>query len=133
MSQEKEPTRKKLLPEGWREFKILGCEPSVSKSGNDMFIFELQDEETAYIDKVYAISTQGKRWLLKTILSACNVKAAQDGVYDWETKDVIGKQVNCLIEHEDNEWFNRQGEKVTTKQHKIVEFKESEVQAWDEK
>ena len=131
MSKEKEVTRKKLLPEGWRKFNILSCEPSVSKSGNDMFIIELEDVETSYIDKIYAISTEGKRWFLKSILAACNVPASQDGVYDWEAKDIIGKQIEGLIEHEDNEWINRQGDKVITKQHRIVEFKASELVEWD--
>jgi DNA-binding PadR family transcriptional regulator len=132
MSQEKPIIRKKLLPEGWREFTIISCEPSVSKGGNEMFIFELQDSETGYIDKLYAVSTQGKRWLLKTILTACGVPAGQDGVYDWETSAVIGKQVQGLVEHEDNEWINREGETVKSKKHKIVEIKEPEEIAWDD-
>jgi len=133
MSQEKPIIRKRLLEEGWHIFEIVGCEPSMSKSGNEMFIFDLKDEETQYVDKLYAVATQGKRWMLKTILTACGVPAGQDGVYDWEITQVIGKKIQGLVEHEDNEWINRDGETVKTKQHRIVEIKAPEEVAWDEK
>ena len=135
MSGEKQPVRKRLLPEGWREFEIISCEPSVSKAGKEMFVFQFQDLETAYVDNIYAISIQGKRWFLKSILTACGIPAGQDGIYDWEIKDVIGKKIQGLIEHEDNTWINREGEEVTTKQHRIVEVKspdESEEIGWDD-
>ena len=133
MSSEKPIIRKRLLDEGWRVFEIISCEPSVSKGGNEMFIFEFKDEETQYVDKTYAVATQGKRFFLKSILAACGVPAAADGVYDWEIKDVIGKKIQGLVEHEDNEWINRQGDTVTTKQHRIVEIKPREESTWDEK
>ena len=38
-----------------------------------------------------------------------------------------------MVEHEDNEWINRQGDTVTTKQHRIVEIKPREESTWDEK
>jgi len=131
MSGEKAPTRKRLLPEGWRNFEIFSCEPSVSKGGNEMFIFELKDEETQYVDKIYAVAVQGKRWLLKSILTACGVPAGQDGVYDWEISSILNKRIQGLVEHEDNEWINRDGETVTTKQHRIIEIKPAEEVEWD--
>lgn len=123
MSQEKPVSRKRLLPEGWRQLDITNVIPEVSKSGNDMFIFTMKDVETGYEDRVYAISTQGKRWMLKLILSACGVNAGNDGVYNWDFPEVMNKRIEGLFEHEDNEFINRNGETVKTKQHKIVDFR----------
>jgi hypothetical protein len=128
MSDEKAPSKKKLLPEGIRGFEVVSCEPSISKSGNDMFIVELKDIETQYIDKVYLVATQGKRWALKQLLTACGVTAGKDGVYDWSTSDIIGKEINGEVEHEDNEYINREGVTIKGKQHRIVSFTERE---WD--
>ena len=128
MSGEKEPTKRKLLDEGEHIFDIISCEPSVSKSGNDMFIIELKHEVTGYVDKVYPIAVEGKRWFLKQILAACGLDAAKDGVYDWSPTDIIGKKVKGIVEHEDNEWINRQGETVKMKQHRIVAIN---MASWD--
>lgn len=128
MTSEKAPTRRKLLPEGERGFEVVSCEPSISKSGNDMFIVELKDIETQYVDKVYLVATQGKRWMLKQLLTACGVPAGKDGVYDWSASDIIGKEVNGEVEHEDNEYIDRQGNTVKNKQHRIVSFTARE---WD--
>lgn len=129
MKDEKEPTRKKLIPEGLHEFKIISCEASVSKNGNDMFIIELFNNEHKCTEKIYPISTQGKRWFLKTLLDVCGIEAAKDGVYSWNVDDIIGKDILCEIEHEDNEWVNRDGETIKSKQNRIVNF---EQLAWDE-
>lgn len=128
MNQEKEPLRKKLLDEGEHVFEIVSCEPSISKSGNEMFIIELKHEESGYIDKIYPISVQGKRWFLKQILAACGLDAAKDGVYDWDIPDIIGKKITGIVEHEDNEYINRAGETIKGKQHRIVSVKEA---SWD--
>jgi len=133
MSKETAPKRKYLLPEGWRRFTILSCEPSVSKSGNAMFLIDVQDDEKNYVDTLYAVSVEGKRWFLKMILTACGIPAGQDGVYDWEAKNIIGKKVMGLVEHEPNEFINREGITVKTTQHRIVEFKTpNEAQAYTE-
>lgn len=129
MNEEQAPSRKKLLPEGDRQFVVMSCEPSVSKSGNDMFIVELEDVETNYKDKIYLVAVPKKRWALKNLLDACGIEAAQDGVYKWDTKDILGKQVIGTVEHEDNTFINRNGETIKTKQHRITEFK---MKAWDE-
>jgi len=125
MSREKAPKRKKLLPEGWRTFTILDCKEAKSKSGNDMFIFSIKDCLTGYEEDIYAIATQGKRWFLKTILDAVGCSASQDGVYDWDTDEVMNKEFSGLVEHEPNKYINREGETVETTQHKIVEVKEA--------
>lgn len=124
MSGEKAPKRKVCLPKGWRRFKIETVEEAKSKQGNDMFIFTLTDLETLSEHDVYAIATQGKRWFLKNILAACNVEAAQDGVYDWDKEDVIGQLIQGFVEHEPNEWTDRKGQLHTDMQSKIVDVKE---------
>ncbi len=143
MNDEKKPSTKVLLPEGWRRFRIIGCEEKTSKAGNLMFVITAQDDETLYDDTWYAIAEPKKRWFLKTLLAACDCKASDDGVYDWEIKDVLGKEVEGLVVHEDNEWINRQGETIKSEQHKIVDIraaaerakepvKTEEEKGWDE-
>lgn len=127
MSNEPQPKRRKLLEEGWRAFKVISCEPSVSKSGNDMFIVEIEDVETQYVETIYPIATQGKRWFLKQLLSACGLDAGKDGVYEWDAKDIVGKEISCLNEHEDQTWINREGETVESKRNKIVEIRKIET------
>jgi hypothetical protein len=132
MNGEKKPKIKKLLPEGWRQFDIIGCRQETSKKGNEMFVFTLQDVETKYEDEVYAVSTPGKRWFLKSILASCDCVGASDGVYDWSEEDVLNKRVSGLVEHEPNDWINRDGETVHGKQHKITDIHKNEDQenAW---
>ena len=129
MNDEKRPNVKKLLPEGWRLFEIVGAVESTSKSGNQMFIITAKDVETGYEDTWYAVAEPKKRWFLKTILAACGCAASEDGVYDWELSDILNKSISGLVEHEDNEWINRDGETVTNKQHKVVEVQEI---GWDD-
>ena len=93
-----------------------------------MFVIGMKDKETGYVDSIYAVATEGKRWVLKNILSSCGVKAGADGVYDWSSSDIIGKEVVGEVEHEDNTWINREGNEITSKQHKIVHFHEA---SWD--
>jgi len=131
MSSEQPP--KQLLSLGWRKFKITACKDEVSKRGNNMFVMTFLDDETKYEDMVYAISTQGKRWLLKKILGSCGVAASQDGVYEWSISDVIGKEVLGFIIHEPNEYVDRDGVKVVTTQHRISDVRsiDDEKSPWD--
>lgn len=126
MSDEKKPSNKVLLPQGWRKFKIVGCEDTISKQNNKMFVITAEDKETGYEDTWYAVAEPKKRWFLKSILAACNCKASQDGVYDWDIPDVLNKDVECLVVHEDNEWINREGETIKTKQHKVSDVRGTE-------
>ena len=80
---EETPT-KKLIPEGWRKFLIKSGIETTAKSGNEMIEFVFVDDKTQYEEKVYAVSVPKKRWFLKRILEACNIAAAQDGVYEWD-------------------------------------------------
>ena len=127
MKNEKPP--KRLLEKGWRNFKVIACNESESKGGNPMFVINLLDEETSYVDTIYAISTEGKRWVLKNLLTACGVEAGQDGVYEWDIADILDKDVKGLVDHEPNKYINRNGDEVETIQHRIVEF---QMAVWDE-
>lgn len=120
MSQESE--RKQLLPEGWREFKIIGCEEGISKAGNDKFIFTIVDKGTGQEEELHPLSVPKKRWLLKQILAACNVPASADGVYDWDIPDVIDKDVMGRVEHYPDEWINTKGETVVSTKHRIAQI-----------
>jgi hypothetical protein len=132
MSSEVEPKKRILLDEGWRIFNIRSCEDSVSKGGNEMLVIDLLDKITNSLEKVYLVTVPGKRWGLKNLLDACNIQASQDGVYEFERKDLMGKEVAGLVEHQPNEYINRSGETVKTIQHKIVKFgKPDEEIAWD--
>ena len=121
MKNEKPP--RQVLPEGWREFTVSSIQESTSKAGNEMFIVSLSDKETKAAIDVYCIATEGKRWMLKSLLTALGVAAGQDGVYDWDADEVIGKVVLGKVKNEDEEWIDREGEKRTTQKSKIVEFK----------
>jgi len=121
MSDEKKPNRKKLLPEGWRIFSIVNGKEATSKSGNAMIIFTIQDGLTGYQEDIYAVAEPKKRWFLKSILAAVGCEASQDGVYDWEFAQVINKEFEGLVEHEPNDFINREGETIKTTQHRIVD------------
>ena len=119
---EKAPTGKVLLPEGWRRFTITYGESTVSKAGNNMFKITLEDKETGYPTTIYVVRTPGKRWTLKQILDATETDKQEDDDYDYVPelleKDLLGKVI-----HEDNNWINRNGDEIKDKQHKIVDFK----------
>lgn len=135
MSEEKKPSRKVLLPEGWRNSKIIECSQEVeSKKGNKQYIIRIQDKETSYEENIYAVSEPKKRWFLKAILDACDIPCF-DGKYNFEpplSSNLIGKNIKVLIEHEDNTWINREGETVKTKQHRITDVMTNTEIAWDE-
>lgn len=115
-----EDSKSRLIPEGERTMQINNCIESVSKSGNEMFIFTFMDLETFIELDVYAIATKGKRWFLKSVLDACGVSAGKDGIYEWDIKDVIDKTVSAIIKHEPNNWVNQKGETIESKKMKVV-------------
>ena len=124
MSNEPKPKVKKLLDKGWRTFLIVAGKESISKAGNPMIIFTIRDKETGYEEEIYPIATEGKRWFLKSILSAVGCKGGEDGFYNWEIDDVINHEFLGLVEHEPNEWINREGKTIYSTQHKITDAKE---------
>ena len=121
MSRERPP--RPILPEGWRKFVIINVEETQSQAGNDMFIVSCQDKETEGILSVYCVATQGKRWLLKSLLTAAGIEGGKDGIYEWNTSDLMEIEVMGKVKTEDEEWINREGETVTTPKSKIVDFK----------
>lgn len=123
LDNEQAPTRKRLLSQGWRIFQILKGIERTSKAGNPMFVFTIKDNETDYIEDIYCVSTPGKRWMLKCILSSCGIERNSDGNYNWDIPQLLNKDICGLVEHEPNEYINRSGETVKTTQHKIVDFK----------
>lgn len=129
MSEEKEPKVKQVLPEGWRKIKITDIRKETSKAGNEMFIFEFTDTENQYSEDFYAVATKGKRWNLKSILSACGISADSNGEYKWGKADVLDKEIKAFNQPEDNEYINRNGDTVQTKQNRFTKF---EQVAWDE-
>lgn len=129
MSNEKAPSRKRLIPEGWNPMTVESCESSVSKAGNAMKIVELHYKPMTYTEKIYLVAEQGKRWQLKKLLIACGIEAGKDGIYDWNDEDIVGTEINILNEPEDNTYINRNGDSITTKQNRFVDF---EPIGWDE-
>ena len=127
LSQEKKPTRKQLLPQGWRVFKFVSGEDKPSKKGNPMFVMQIEDKETGYTEAVYLVRTEGKRWLLKAVLEAVGIQRSEDGKYNYELKDLLDKEILGEVVHEPNEFINRNGDLIKTTQHKIVDFKKGEV------
>lgn len=123
MNMDKESQPDANLPEGWREFKCMDMVPEVSKKGNDMFACQFLDVKSGKSKKVWLVSTEGKRWMLKQLLEACGIKRSEDGVFHWDFPDVIGKSVLGYVQVEDETYINRSGESVTSPKSKIVEFK----------
>lgn len=121
MDDEKPP--KRLLPEGWRIFKILNGREQVSKSDNEMIVFSLEDELNESIDEVYCVLQKGKRWTLKSILTAAGIERNSDGNFKWDISDLVGKRILGLVAHEPNEFINRKGETIKGTQHRLVDFK----------
>ena len=133
MSDEPKPKVKRLLDEGWRKFSIINGEDKISKSGNTMIVLETEDVLTGYREDWYCVSVPKKRWFLKSILAACGLEAAQDGVYNWDLKDILDKEIAGLVVHEPNKYINRDGIEVETTQHRIQEVKSVEdAITWDD-
>lgn len=132
MSKEQTPKIKRLLPEGWRRFKIISGKEQQSKKGNNMIVLEVEDFNTGYREDWYCVSVQGKRWFLKQVLMACGLPAGQDGVYEWNLHDIYDKEVAGLVVHEPNEYINREGETIKTTQHRVQEVKKvDDVLEWN--
>lgn len=116
------PKDTRLLPEGWRAFKVISGDANPSKKGNPMFTVQLKDEQTGIVAPVYLMRTPGKRWNLKLVLEAIGVEKQDDDNYDY-LPEIIGQRLMGEVVHEPNEYMNRQGEMVSTMQHRINSFK----------
>lgn len=118
-----EESKKVFLPAGWRDFRIVACIEHTSKAGNEGFKFNWFDIALGEEVEIYATAVKKKRWFLKSILSACNVEAAQDGIYEWEISDVLQKVIKGRVEHYEDEWINQDNVKVKTPKWKIAEVR----------
>jgi hypothetical protein len=116
------PKDTRIIPEGWRGFEIITGDDNPSKKGNPMFTIQLKDEQTGIIVKAYLIRTPGKRWNLKQVLDAAGIEKQDDDNYNY-LPELIGKKVMVEIIHEPNEWIDRNGNAVTTTQHRTNLFK----------
>lgn len=116
------PKDTRLLPVGWRGFEIVTGDDKPSKKGNPMFTLQLKDEKEGIVVPIYLIRTPGKRWNLKQVLEAVEVEKQDDDNYNY-LPELIGKKIMGEVIHEPNEWINRNGEMVTTQQHRIASFR----------
>lgn len=119
---ESERGPQKLLPAGDRVLKVVDMVPEVSKAGNDMFVTMLEDVESGDKKTVWLVSVKGKRWLLKTLLESCGIRRADDGNWNWDFPDVIGKKVVGQVEHFDDTYIDRNGNPVNAKKDRITVF-----------
>jgi hypothetical protein len=117
------PKDTRLLPEGVRGFEIVTGDDKPSKAGNPMFTLQLKDEQTGIVVLVYLIRTPGKRWYLKQVLESVGVTKQDDDNYNY-LPEIIGKKIMGEVVHEPNEYINRQGDTITTTQHRINSFSE---------
>jgi hypothetical protein len=116
------PKDTRLLPVGWRGFEIVTGDDKPSKKGNPMFTLQIKDEQTGIVVPIYLIRTPGKRWNLKQVLEALDIKKQDDDDYNY-LPEIIGKKIMGEVVHEPNEWINRNGDPVTTMQHRVSLFK----------
>ncbi len=126
MSKEQEPNV--TLPEGWHEFKCVDMVPEVSKKGNDMFVSDFVHVKTEKHMKMWLVSVEGKRWMLKQLLEACGIVKSEDGNYNWDFPDIINKSILGYVQNVDESFIGRDGNEVKTQKSKIVEFKKFDGQ-----
>ena len=124
-----------LIPKGHRQVRITEMIESKSKAGNLMFITQVEDIESRVSMAVYLIGEEKKRWMLKSLLTAVGCPAGEDGVYKFETSDVIGHTATAVVDHIEEEYINRAGDTVKALKAKISEFypaEEKPATAWEE-
>lgn len=127
MSQERKPSS--LFPEGKRAIRILEMMETKSKAGNRMFQTVIEDIKTKATMTCFLVAEPKKRWMLKSLLTACQLPAGADGVYKWDVTDVIGKSVIADIQHKNEDWINREGQTVTSPKANVTEFIAGELSA----
>jgi len=118
-----EKSRPGLLDEGWRDFRVVKIVDAISKGGNPQFIITVRDLETGTDVEVYAVSVEGKRWFLKAFLAAMGIVESAEGTFDWDSDDLIGKHVSARVEHEPNDWVDRNNVQHHDKRTKIAEWR----------
>jgi len=118
-----------ILQEGARLVRVTEMIFGTSKNGNEMYTTTIEDTKTHKSMQVWLVATPKKRWMLKSLLTACELPAGEDGVYDWSVKDVIGKSVIAMIEHVTEPWINKEGVEVQQTKAKVTEFIQPEKDA----
>lgn len=120
MSQERKPST--LFPAGIRLVRVLEMMETKSKAGNKMFQTVIEDSKTKSTMTCFLVAEPKKRWMLKSLLTACQLPAGEDGVYNWDVSDVIGKSAIANVQHKPEDWINREGQAVTTDKANVTEF-----------
>lgn len=125
MSQEHKPSS--IFPAGNRSIRVLEMMETTSKAGNRMFQTVIEDIKTKSTMTIFLVAEPKKRWMLKSLLTACQLPAGEDGVYNWDVTDVIGKSMLANVEHYQEDWINREGVTVKSNKAKVTEFIAGEV------
>ena len=113
-----------LLPEGWHSVLVTDIEASTSKQGNEMYVITTEHPETGSVDTMYAITTKGKRWFLKSFLDAVGVQKDDEGIYkNVQMLSYVGQTVEVFNQPELNSFINRQGENVNETRNKFTKFR----------
>ena len=133
MSQEREKDSF-FEKETWYAWKVCAVEDAMSKKDNPQFIITLEENGTLGKLTVYAIAVPKKRWLLKQFLKACDLPASQDGKYDWDIPDVLGKVVYGRVRNEKQDsWIDRNNNMREGEwKSRIAEFKAVETDLGEE-
>ena len=120
-----------LPPEGFVDVEIVKMVEGTSKTGNSKFTIDFANADNAGEGLQQDLTNiQGKRWLLRQLLEACGIEPEinEEGrkIYNWDIPDIEGKTVSAKVEHEPNDWTDRQGTEHHDKRAKFVEFKKYE-------
>lgn len=122
MKDEKDGT--KLFSEGKQNAKITGIEfVEKSNNGNPYFKWELTMENGEGKLPVITTLLKGKRWLLKQMLSACNIEAKSDDPdkkYSFEEKDVLTKIVTINIKNKKSSFTGRDGNLINIEKSEVI-------------
>jgi len=118
-----------LIAPGWNTHLVTNVEQQTSKAGNEMFVITLDHPDSGSVDVVHAITTKGKRWLLKQFLGACGIEEDDKGVYKWVEDDVVGCSVEAYNKPEPNEFTRRDGTVVKEMRNRINGFRKAGAKA----
>lgn len=122
MRGEKEPNA--IFEDGWHQFEVVDIKEEISKNANEMFVISLALSSNPRMGTdVYAIAVEGKRWFLKMFLDACGIQPDEAGDYNWDKEDVIGKNIEGLVENQEETWLDRNGNEKKTPKSKIIRFR----------
>jgi len=127
-----------LPAEGFVDVEVVKMIEGMSKTGNSKYTIDFVSTVN-YGDGLQQDLTNipGKRWLLRQLLEACGIEPEivvdpetdkERKIYNWEISDVEGKTVSAKVEHEPNDWIDRNNVEHHDKRAKFVEFKKLSVE-----